>query len=149
MVINAPVDDEKCGHLYDIICVNRYPAWYSDPGHLEVIHDSIKVDLEKWYQKYGKPVILTEFGADTIAGFHTLPPQMFSEEFQVEYLRKVCETLDELDFVIGEHVWNLADFMTKQGTTRIIGNRKGVFSRDRQPKMAAHYLKERWTGKRK
>ena len=47
--------------------------------------------------------------------------------------------------MIGEHVWNFADFATKQGTTRIIGNKKGVFTRQRQPKMAAHLIKERWT----
>ena len=26
------------------------------------------------------------------------------------------------------------------------GNKKGVFTRDRSPKMAAHFLKERWEG---
>ena len=30
--------------------------------------------------------------------------------------------------------------MAPQGITRIVGNRKGIFTRDRQPKMAAHYL---------
>jgi beta-glucuronidase len=27
---------------------------------------------------------------------------------------------------------------------RVGGNRKGVFTRDRQPKSAAHWLRERW-----
>ena len=31
--------------------------------------------------------MLAEFGADTIAGLHSLPPQMFTEEYQVELLR--------------------------------------------------------------
>ncbi|WP_428859905.1 hypothetical protein AB4920_11170 [Bifidobacterium dentium] len=26
------------------------------------------------------------------------------------------------------------------------GNRKGILTRDRQPKMAAHWLRERWAG---
>ena len=47
-------------------------------------------------------------------------------------------------FVIGEHVWNFADFATKQGITRFDGNRKGVFTRDRRPKMAAHWLRDAW-----
>jgi beta-glucuronidase len=149
MVINSPVDQEKCGQLFDLICVNRYSAWYSNAGHLDTIHYQLKTDLEEWHSKYGKPVMLSEFGADAVAGFHTLAPQMFSEEFQVELLREYCNTLDELDFVIGEHVWNLADFMTKQGINRVIGNRKGVFTRDRQPKMAAYFLRERWKGKKR
>ena len=36
--------------------------------------------------------------------------------------------------------------MTAQGVTRVVGNRKGVFTRSRQPKLAAHSLRERyWT----
>jgi beta-glucuronidase len=51
---------------------------------------------------------------------------------------------DKLDFVVGEHVWAFADFATKQGITRIMGNKKGVFTRDRKPKSIAFVLKERW-----
>lgn len=69
---------------------------------------------------------------------------MFSEEYQEEIIRRYCEQLDLLPRVIGEHVWNLCDFMTKQGLTRVIGNRKGIHTRERQPKLAAHYLKRRW-----
>jgi beta-glucuronidase len=29
---------------------------------------------------------------------------------------------------------------------RVDGNKKGVFTRDRRPKMAAHELRRRWTG---
>jgi beta-glucuronidase len=146
MVLDALVDQDLCGQLCDLICLNRYYGWYTEQGHLDAIAPRLKQDLLKWHQKYGKPVMLTEFGADTMAGMHACPPQMFSEEYQVEFLKRYCGTLDGLDFIVGEHVWNLADFMTKQGYTRVIGNHKGVFTRDRQPKMAAHYLRERWGG---
>ena len=39
---------------------------------------------------------------------------------------------------------NFADFQTSQGIIRVQGNKKGVFTRERKPKMAAHYLRERW-----
>jgi beta-glucuronidase len=43
------------------------------------------------------------------------------------------------------HVWNFADFKTGQGIIRMAGmNLKGVFTRDRRPKMAAHFLRSRW-----
>ena len=49
------------------------------------------------------------------------------------------------DFMVGMHVWNFADFKTGQGTSRVGGmNLKGVFTRDRRPKLAAHFLRERW-----
>ena len=50
--------------------------------------------------------------------------------------------------MIGEHLWAFADFMTKQGLTRVGGNKKGLFTRNRQPKMAAHFLRQRWRGER-
>ena len=97
-----------------------------------------------FYEKHHKPVILAEFGADTIEGLHSLPSETFSEEYQMEILEETCATLDKLPYCIGEHVWHLADFKTKQGLTRVRGNRKGVFTRDRQPKMSAHFLRKRW-----
>ncbi|NLG83733.1 MAG: beta-glucuronidase, partial [Firmicutes bacterium] len=144
-VASAPADRDRCGHLVDFIAVNRYFGWYTEEGRLDLAAERLRDDLRCWHRRYGKPVMLTEFGADTVAGLHTLPPQMFSEEYQVEFLRTYARVLDELDFIIGEHVWNLADFMTNQGIRRVVGNRKGVFTRERQPKMAAHYLRERWT----
>ena len=56
-------------------------------------------------------------------------------------------SLDECEFCIGEHVWNLFDFKTKQGLTRVRGKRKGVFTKDRQPKASAFFLKNRWKNK--
>ncbi len=69
---------------------------------------------------------------------------MFSEEFQCEFLERYHRVFDRLPYVIGEHVWNFADFATKEGLSRVIGNRKGVFTRQRHPKMAAHVLRKRW-----
>ena len=71
---------------------------------------------------------------------------MFSEEYQAEFLTEYIRVLRSKPFVIGEHVWNMCDFKTTQGITRMGGyNYKGVFTRDRRPKMAAHRLRELWT----
>lgn len=42
---------------------------------------------------------------------------MFTEEFQVDFIREYHKEFDELkkDFLVGEMIWNFADFMTKQG----------------------------------
>ncbi len=69
---------------------------------------------------------------------------MFTEEYQVEFLKTYFAELDRLEFIVGEHVWNFADFATRQGITRVGGNKKGVFTRQRQPKAAAFVLNERW-----
>lgn len=92
---------------------------------------------------------MSEYGAECIAGMHSLPPIAFSEEFQSEYLSQVhiCvalkmrispsppfphgasslthtlassqyfdvfDRLRNLGMLVGEHVWNFADFMTAQ-----------------------------------
>jgi beta-glucuronidase len=129
----------------DVMSINRYHSWYSDPGHLELIELQTVGELEPWHAHFKKPLIVSEYGADTIAGFHADPPVMFSEEYQCALLEQFHRGFDRLPFVIGEHVWNFADFATKQGITRVIGNKKGVFTRQRQPKAAAHVLRLRWS----
>jgi len=55
---------------------------------------------------------------------------------------------DRIPAIVGEQVWNFADFQTKNGFARVDGNKKGVFTRDRRPKAAAHALRARWTALR-
>lgn len=136
--------DNKVAHLADIIGINRYISWYHDFADLDVIKEKLTKDLTEYHDKFQKPLVLTEFGADTITGLHQLPSVAFSEEFQIEFIEEYMKVINTLDYVIGEHVWNFADFSTKQGLTRINGNKKGVFSRERQPKMIAHWLKKAW-----
>lgn len=136
----------KCyvSKLFDIVGLNLYFGWYSERSDIDSGSKRLKKWLEDWYRAEGKPIIITEYGCDTIAGLHKLPSIMFSEEFQVEFLEAYHKIYDMLPFVIGEQVWNFADFMTGEDIVRIDGNKKGVFTRQRQPKMAAHYLRERW-----
>jgi len=139
---------EKCCHLSDFLLINRYYGWYyNHHGELADVDSYLKAELEAYAQKYDKPILFSEFGADTIEGNHSLPSETFSEEFQMELIEEHCRLFDSLDYVIGEHVWAFADFKTKQGLTRVRGNRKGVFTRERQPKMVAHWLKKRWENK--
>ena len=135
---------DKVAQMLDVVCINKYYSWYEDSGMLDVVEYQVRKELSLWYEEYGKPLIMTEYGADTIAGYHSDPPVMFTEEYQIEMIRRFNKVFDELDFVIGEHIWAFADFATKQGTTRVIGNKKGVFTRERNPKSVAFAVKARW-----
>ncbi len=92
----------------------------------------------------GKPIIFTEYGADTFASLHSITPTPWTEEYQVEVLEMFHRVFDRHDAVVGEHVWNFADFATAPGIIRVDGNKKGVFTRERRPKAAAHMLRRRW-----
>jgi beta-glucuronidase len=91
--------------------------------------------------------MISEYGTDTIAGLHKLPDVIFSEEYQIEFYKENNRALDDLDFIIGEHLWAFADFATSFGLRRFDGNKKGIFTRQRQPKSAAFVIRERWTHK--
>ncbi|CAG7820707.1 unnamed protein product [Allacma fusca] len=105
------------------------------------------LEVENWLRTYKKPILVAEYGADTIAGLHQSPEFVFTEEYQTTLMREHFKAFDYLranGSFIGEHIWNFADFMTVQGITRIVGNRKGIFTRERQPKASAHLLRHRF-----
>ncbi len=133
---------------FDFIAYNVYPAWYFDQGRPERIGPWLKAHCDALWNAYRKPILLSEFGADTLPGLHDEYCLMWTEEYEVEIIRRILDFADSYPACCGAHVWNFADFKVGQHTGRIVLNWKGVFTRDRHPKMAAHMLRERWTGRR-
>jgi len=131
----------------DFISVNRYWGWYEIPGELPKAGELLYKELQGLYNKYKKPVMLTEFGADTLEGAHATYVQIFTEEYQADLLKVYFETIAALPFMIGEHIWNFADFRTAQNHRRVIMNKKGIFTRERDPKMAAFMVRKYWLNK--
>lgn len=130
--------------LMDVVCLNRYYGWYNLSGDLDAACEALNIELDFW-AGIGKPAMFTEYGADTIEGYHGTHGEMFSEEFQRDFYARIDAEIDKRPWFIGEQLWNFADFSTIQGPMRVEGNRKGILTRDRQPKMAAHWLRRRWT----
>ena len=91
--------------------MNRYYGWYNLSGDLDAACYALNMELDFW-EKQNKPVMITEYGADAVAGIHESVPEMFSEEFQKEYYRRQNAEFDKRSFFIGEQVWNFADFAT-------------------------------------
>jgi beta-glucuronidase len=129
----------------DIVFLNAYPGWYRHPGQLDVAGSALGDALDRLYQRYGKPVVLTEFGADALPGSHADPPAMWTEEYQAELIERLLQVAGQRHFVVGTHIWAFADFATAQADHRPASvNFKGVFTRDRQPKLAATRLRQLW-----
>lgn len=128
----------------DVVCLNRYYGWYNLSGDLDAAMYALNMELDFW-EEIGKPVMFTEYGADTVAGMHATVPEMFSEEYQAQFLLSYGEAFDKRDFIVGEQMWNFADFGTIQGPMRADGNKKGLFTRDRKPKLSAHAIRHRWS----
>lgn len=129
----------------DVIMINRYYGWYFDPLNLDEAIKKLSTEIEDIYEKTKKPIVISEFGADTIPGFHSASDELYTEEYQVEYWKKYLELAEQKDYLVGLHAWVFADFRTTHSTMRIGGlNHKGAFTRDRKPKMSAHFLKSKW-----
>ncbi len=132
---------EKC----DVICINRYWGWYVLGGEMGKALEALERELDGLWESFRSPVIMTEFGADTMAGMHGHPAVMWTEEYRAEYIRGHLEVAGRKEYVAGRQVWNYTDFAAVQSVMRVGGlNMKGVFTRTRQPKMAAHVLREFW-----
>ncbi|MBN9390964.1 MAG: beta-glucuronidase [Chloroflexi bacterium] len=132
---------EEC----DVVSMNRYWGWYELGGHLDEAIPGLENELDGVWELLHKPIIITEFGADTMAGMHGHPALMWTEEYQAQFIRGYLEVASRKDYIAGMQVWNFADFAAVQSVMRVGGlNMKGVFTRSRTPKMAAHVLREFW-----
>lgn len=136
--------DNQIFHCCDVVCINKYFGWYLSPGQLDVALKDLDDCLEAFYNEFHKPILVAEFGCDAVAGLHFEPAREWSEEYQSDMLAQESQLIDSKDYTIGTHVWCFADFMVGQSTRRALLSRKGIFTRERQPKMAAHTLRRMW-----
>ena len=148
LIMNSRPESCCCHQVADFLSFNRYYGWYAlggpDIGEAEL---AFRAEMDAWMAlEPNKPMIFTEYGADTLASIDKLPSVMWSESYQIEMLEMCERVFDSYDAITGEQVWNFADFQTTEGIMRVNGNKKGVFTRQREPKRAAFHLKERWEG---
>ena len=147
IVMMSLPNNSKGQQFADFISLNRYYGWYVMGGmNIVDAEAAFRGEMDGWSMAlHGRPMIFTEYGADTMPSEHKLPSVMWSQEYQNEYLDMNHAVFDSYDFVKGELVWNFADFQTTEGIMRVNGNKKGIFTRQRQPKDAAFHFRARWT----
>lgn len=141
-------DDDPAFEFDDFLSLNRYYGWYQAPGQLDEAERLLREDIRRLSERYGKPVLLTEFGADAVPGMHATDDQLFTEEYQSALIECYWRAIEAEAAAIGGHVWSFSDFRTAQHSRRVVFNFKGVFTRDRSPKAAAWKLRELWSGKK-
>jgi beta-glucuronidase len=137
------LDDPMFGSC-DLLSLNRYHGWYDMPGQLDRAAAHLGAELRMLAERFGKPMLLTEFGADAIPGMHATSDQLFTEEYQADFIAAYWRVIEAEPACIGGQVWNFADFRTAQHHRRVQFNHKGVFTRTRDPKMAAWRLRALW-----
>ena len=145
-IMMATPERDLISPLIDVLCLNRYYGWYLNHGDIEGARVGLRKELKEWQEKYpDKPIIMTEYGADTLPGYHSNWDVPYTEEYQERFHQMSHEVFDELENFVGEHVWNFADFETNSyALIRIQGNHKGLFTRDRNPKSIVKLFRNRW-----
>jgi beta-glucuronidase len=129
---------DPLGEVLDVLGINEYYGWYWGTP------DS--VDSLKWQIKWKKPVIISEFGAGAVAGFHADAETRFSEEYQANLFGHQLAMIKKLPFVAGLSPWVLMDFRSPRRVLPHVQdgyNRKGVIS-NRGQKKAAFYVLQKY-----
>ncbi len=132
------IEDRLAADL-DVIGLNEYFGWYEpDMTGLERLIEN---------SRPGKPVVISECGADAEAGHIGAPGALFSEEHQVDVFRRQLQILARADYVQGFCPWIMYDFQTERRHTRHQRgwNRKGLIAGDKATKKRAfHFLAEHY-----
>lgn len=129
--------NDPLGEKLDLASFNEYAGWY---------WGGIPSNITKYsYQvKYNKPVIVSEFGGDALAGFHADENTRWSEEYQAALYKNQFILLGKMPGLRGMTPWILCDFRSprrQQPYYQDFFNRKGLISETGKKKMAFDVLK--------
>lgn len=134
---NVRIVNDPLGEFTDLVSFNQYVGWYD--GLPE------KCDQVTWEIEFDKPVVVSEFGADALAGFHADPLTKFSEDYQEDLYRRTLPMLQKIPQLRGISPWILADFRSPRRLLPNVQdgwNRKGVIGSDGRRKRAFFVLRD-------
>jgi beta-glucuronidase len=127
--------DDPLGAVLDVVGCNEYLGWYDG------LPD--RADGVSWRTSYDKPLIISEFGADALKGFHGDALTRWSEEYQASVYTHQLPMLERIPFLRGMTPWILADFRSPRRPLPGIldyWNRKGLISEHGDKKLAFYVL---------
>lgn len=126
--------EDRLAQYINVIGINEYYGWYEEnfDDLIEFLDNSDP----------GKPVVISETGADGYIGEGKLEKGFFSEAYMAEVYRKQIATLKERAFVKGISPWILYDFRVerRQNMYQRGWNRKGLIASDKKTKKEAFKL---------
>jgi len=133
---NEVTIEDPLGDQLDLISFNEYAGWYwSNVREMVGIRFNIRGN---------KPVVITEFGADALGGYHADADTRWSEEYQDLLYRNQFPLLTAIPGLRGMTPWILADFRSPRRLHpgfQDFWNRKGLISDTGQKKKAFTTLK--------
>jgi len=129
--------DDPLGQYLDVLGCNEYIGWYDGTPD--------KLDRIAWKTPYNKPVVLSEFGAGALAGYHGDDETAWTEEYQANIYRHQVAMFQRIPFLQGTVAWILMDFRSPRRPVPHIQdyfNRKGLYSIRGEKKQAFYILRD-------
>jgi len=139
---------DPLGEVVDIVGYNEYFGWYYskffaetlgvDEGATRRAMLDIMPDI-RFSNAFGKPMIISEFGAGAVAGLHSDSDAVWSEEYQARVYKQQLKMLGNSESVQGFTPWVLKDFRSHLRELNGIQdgfNRKGLVSDTGEKKLA-------------
>lgn len=127
--------------IADTFGINDYSGWYGEKSsYLPLLLDHVTSQLT------GKPVFVSEFGAEATHGIRSLMMTFYSEDLQAELLCRHIEEILKRDSISGFFIWLFFDY--EGSSISIAGiNAKGIVDSYRNPKLAYNMIKNIFEGK--
>jgi beta-glucuronidase len=130
--------DDPLGETLDLVSFNEYAGWYWGDKPADLVHYHFTI-------RYNRPVVITEFGGDALAGFHADSLTRWSEEYQAMLYHDQLEMLRRIHGLRGMTPWILCDFRSPRRQNPVyqdFWNRKGLVSETGQKKEAFYVLEK-------
>lgn len=147
--------------IVDVVGFNEYWGWYDV---LEATTDAsatttpriadlskLRDLLSRQAASYGKPVLLTEFGADSIPGYRSATRELWSEDYHAHVLSETLAIAAEYPFVRGTFPFVFADY--RDPSKEVNGywdgmNYKGIVTYERRKKLPFFVVQQAYAQRR-
>jgi beta-glucuronidase len=122
--------EDRLAAVLDVIGLNEYFGWYEPLEGLAALFAN---------SAPGKPVVISETGADALACHHGPASELFTEEHQAAVLTAQLDAVAATPYVRGIAPWILYDFRTERRQTHLQRgwNRKGLIAADKRTRKLA------------
>jgi beta-glucuronidase len=150
--------DDPLGEIVDVVGYNEYFGWYYSAAFAQNLPaaegDIRRVMLRdimpriRFGNVYGKPMVISEFGAGAKRGMRSEQALLWSEEYQARVYAAQLDMLPRSPLVRGMSPWVLKDFRAALRPLNGIQefyNRKGLVDEQGNRKLAFDVLKEFYT----
>jgi beta-glucuronidase len=130
--------DDPLGAELDLTSFNEYAGWYWGGSPSGISQYTFNI-------KYNKPVVISEFGGDALAGYHGDAETRWSEEYQESLYQNQLKMLGAIQGLRGMTPWILADFRATRRQHPVYQNgfnRKGLISSTGVKKKAYYVLQD-------